>query len=484
MRRFFRAPIFLLCYLFACCFALPFYAKWTEEPAYQAGQARRLVIILDGVPYQTIADLKAEGRFQQFKQPAKLISAFPSSTNPAMVEILHAEDAPGYEDHYYDRTQNRLFGGMHERVQGGKFIKGTYRETFDYHAGALRGSLAYVAAPVSTMVTAQLDMDTCLRAFKKSDAPLFVGYVGGTDSLTHLGGEWAIKNFLRTLDKSLNKLLAESQGTLTIEMLSDHGNRYDKYKHVRLNDALHAAGFETVKSLKDARSVVLPRYGLVASAQLFTWPDNKIKVAETCANTEGVDFALYYQADNSLALVAKRGRARIAQAGQRYRYDDLSGDPLRLNTIIEVMRAAGKFDAEGFADKEDWYQATREHDYPDPLRRVFEGFTSHIKNRADVMVSFADGYLIGSPLMSALAEMRATHGNLLRGESEAFAMSTRQELGGTVRGFEINQLFALHERSKVGSHLSGAGHCDAGPALAQALINPSSDAVRKAETVR
>ena len=52
---------------------------------------QRLILVLDGVPYQTIADLRAEGRFKHFHDPARMISTFPSSTNPAMVEILHAE---------------------------------------------------------------------------------------------------------------------------------------------------------------------------------------------------------------------------------------------------------------------------------------------------------------------------------------------------------------------------------------------------------
>ena len=460
-------------YLILCCCALPFFYGSAATTASHTQTPRRLVLVLDGVPYQTIADLRAEGRFKHFHDPARMISTFPSSTNPAMVEILHAEDAPGYEDHYYDRARNRLVGGLQDRVRGEKFIRGTYRETFDYHASAFGGALAYVAAPLSTLMAAQFDLLACKRAFRRAQAPVFVGYLGATDSLTHLGGEWAIKSYLRTLDRAVEELIAESSqqgGTLEVEMFSDHGNRYDRYRHVKLNDALQRAGFVTEKSLQSGRSVVLPKYGLVGSAQVFTLPDNQVKVAEVCAATEGVDFALYYQADNSLALVSRRGRARIAQAGDRFRYDDLGGDPLRLKAVVESLRAAGQLDAEGYAERESWYGATMRHEYVDPLRRLFDGFNAHVKNRADVIVSFEDGWLIGSPFMSALAVMRATHGNLRRGETEGFAISTRETLGETVRGFELYNLFALGQRAHVKAFFSGQGHCQLGPALAQMFV--------------
>ncbi|HMY77008.1 MAG TPA: hypothetical protein PLQ88_34635, partial [Blastocatellia bacterium] len=106
----------------------------------------------------------------------------------------------------------------------------------------------------------------------------------------------------------------------------------------------------------------------------------------------------------------------------------------------------------------------------DPLRRLFDGFGKHVKSRADVIVSYEDGYLLGSPLLTFLAEMRATHGNLKRGESEGFAMSTRQELSASVRGYELNRIFALDQRkgaAKTEAFFSGRGHCRLGPALAQ-----------------
>ncbi|HMV51897.1 MAG TPA: alkaline phosphatase family protein, partial [Blastocatellia bacterium] len=317
-------------YLTLCCFILPLNGWLSFGISNDKPLSRRLVVILDGVPYEAIAELKAEGRFSRFHSPARMVSTFPSLTNPAMVEILHHEDSPGYEDHYYDRERNRLLGTIQDRLRGEKFIAGTFRQTFDYHAAAFNGALGYVAAPIGTAAMAQLDLVELRTAFNTSDAPLFVGYIGETDSLAHLGGKEHLQDFLRTVDRAIEELITDAErrgGKLEVEMFSDHGNRFDEYKNVRLNDALARAGFVAEKSVKTEQSVVLPKHGLVGSSMLFTLAGNYARVAEVAAATEGVDFAAYPAGEKMIELVSRRGRARAMRDGERFKYEALSGDP-------------------------------------------------------------------------------------------------------------------------------------------------------------
>jgi hypothetical protein len=453
--------------LTVCCSILPL-QSWLDGAAFgHSSGPRRLVIVLDGVPHQTIEELRAEGRFRRFRAPARMVSTFPSLTNAAMIEILQAEDSPGYEDHYYDRERDRILGTVHDRLQGGKFIQGTFRETFDYHAPAFKGALAYVAAPIGTIAVAHLDISAFRKAFRKSDAPLFVAYIGETDSLAHLGGEKLLKSLLRALDRTVEELISESNGRLEVEMLSDHGNNYADYSSVDLNDAINGSGFKTEKSLNQPNSVVLPKHGLVGASMLFTHPENRARLAEVCAKTRGVDFAIYQSGEDVIELIGARGRARVSRDGDRFKYEDAGGDPLGLAPIIEELKSRGAIDASGFAAREDWWRATMRHRYVDPLRRLFDGFSKYVKNRADVIVSYEDGYMLGSPFLSLFANMLATHGNLLRGETEGFAMSTRQELGEAVRGYELNRLFALDKRLRAETYFSGEGHCRLGPRMAE-----------------
>ena len=459
-------------YLMACCAILPLHGWLNDSPLVEASGNRRIVLVLDGVPYETIVKMRGEGLFRRFREPARMISTFPSLTNPAMIEILGMPDAPGYEDHYFDRTRNRLVGGLQDRIRGGKFIQGTFRQTFDYHASALKGSFAYLAAPVGAISVAQWDLASFRQAFRRSKAPFFVGYLGATDSLTHLGGEPAIKDFLSTLDQTLNELMDETGrngGRLEIEIFSDHGNRYDKYRDVKLNAALEKAGFVIEKSLRHPRGVVLPRYGLVGASELFTAPENREKVALVCAATQGVDFAAYPVKAEVIEVVSRRGRARLSRAGERYRYEDLGGDPLGLNEVVHRLRARGAMDPEDYADRDAWWNETQTHRYIDAPRRLFGGFHSHVANRADVLVSYEDGYLLGSPFMGFMARMVATHGNLLPGETEGFAMSTRQTFSEALRGYELTKLLELDKRNRADLMIRGVGHCEAGVLLARSL---------------
>ncbi|MCI0338837.1 MAG: alkaline phosphatase family protein [Acidobacteria bacterium] len=475
LRRLQRA--LLPVYLIVCCTILPLRSFFESASSHTSSPPRRLVLVLDGVPYKTIADLRAEGRFRYFQEPARMISTFPSLTNPAMIEILQTEDSPGYEDHYYDRSRNRLLGNVQTRLQGGRFIHGTFRETFDYHAPAFKGAFAYVAAPFGAIALAQFDLSAFRSAFNKSKSSIFIGYIGETDTLAHLGGERALKSFLRTLDRTIEEFIAESKrggGRLEVEMFSDHGNHYTEYRQVKLNDAIKQAGFITEKSLKSPQSVVLPKYGLVGSSMLFTAVENRSRLAEICAAVEGVDFAVYKSGDDVVELLSRRGHARMVREGDKYKYDDLGGDPLGLQDVIGAMKDSRVMDENGFASREDWWKATQPHRYVDPLRRLFEGFEKHVRNRADVIVSYEDGYQLGSPFLSIFARLRATHGNLLRGETEAFAMSTRQSLGGAVRGYELHRLFALDQRSKTESYFSDGGHCQLGKLLAMSVVRMHS----------
>lgn len=453
---------------------MPAYSRMSLPGGRAESGPKRLVLVLDGVPFQTISSLRAEGAFSSFRNPARMVSTFPSLTNPSMIEILGARSSPGYEDQYYDREHNRLIGGFQDRMRGGSFIRGTFREQFSYHAPALRGSFAYVAQPIGAIIVAQTDVAAFRRKFSTSRERLFVAYIGATDSLAHLGGERPLKSLLRSLDRTIDELRAESGGELEVDIVSDHGNLFGAQHFAPLTSSLEKAGFTIERSLNGSRNgVVLPRYGLVGSAVLFSAPENRERLALVAAKTTGVDFAIFErlgEEGRSITVISRRGRARIDRIEERYRYIDLEGDPLEMNPIMGPMRGEGKLDDEGFGSRDDWWAATQTHRYPDPLRRLFDGLTEHVRTTGDVLVSFEDGYLIGSSFFGIFARMQATHGNLLSRETEGFAMSTRLELGSAVRGSDVHRLFELNQIGRRGHYISSYGHCAEATMLAQSLI--------------
>jgi hypothetical protein len=438
LRRF-VAPLILIGFLAAGLY----YLERPVEPS-EGHPPRRLVLIVDGVPFTALARVRAEGRFRAFKEPARMIATFPSLTNLSIIEILGAPDSPGYEDHYYDRELNRLVGGIPDRLRGAKFIGGSFRRQFDYHAPALKGALAYIVPPYGGEWTANADLEGFVRAFRASRGSSFLGYIGETDPLAHLAGEAPLEEFLRSLDTALDRLIRDSGGELEIDICSDHGNLFSNFRHVRLNESIEGHGFVIEKSLSAARGVVLPRYGMIGCAMLFTAPELRQSLAEACMTAEGVDFAAYQDGD-AIEVVATRGRARLTRDGNRFRYEAQSGDPLLLLPVVDQMRASSQVDGDGFICEDDWFSATLNHRYVDPLRRLFDGFTAHVQSRADVIASLENGWYVGSPFLDKFATMRATHGSLMAGETEGFAMSTRRSVGTAVRGAELHKLFLLDD---------------------------------------
>ncbi len=394
------------------------------------GPTRHLIICVDGVGYSTIEKMRAEGKFRAFRNPARMIAPFPTLTNVAMTEILGpagASDAPGYEDNFYDVSSNKMRGGLLDRFNSKRFIDGTFRELFDYHPSAIKSGLGYALPPLSTYLEALSDLVRLKQKFKSSSEPVFFAYLGSTDSLSHLGGEGMVRSFLSMLDDFIDDEVRKSGGQVKVSIFSDHGNHYRKYKRVSIKAPLRRAGFRLQSKIKDERSVVLPQFGLIGSALLFTKAENESKLAQVTASIRGVDFAAFEE--NGLVwVVGRNGLAFIEKKNREFRYVARVGDPFGLIPIIELLTKNGRADANDYISQNDWFAATSEGPRPDVVRRVYEGLTKNIRNRANVIVSFEDGYYSGSFAMDIFAFLEATHGNVMREQSFGFAMTTAEDL--------------------------------------------------------
>jgi len=400
---------------------------------------RQIIICVDGVGFSTIVKMREEGRFKQFRAPSRMISPFPTLTNLAMTEILTpagANEAVGYEDSFFDVTKNRMRGGILDRLRGDRFLRGTFRELFDYHPSALKIGLGYAAPPLSTYIEALSDLVRLRQKARASRESVFIAYTGATDSLAHLGGEKMVRSFLARLDDTINTIVRDSKKPVAITIFSDHGNHYTKYQRVALKSPLKRAGFRLESRVRDAKSVVLPQFGLVGCGVLFTQESNEARLAETLAKIRGVDFAAYGN-DGAVHILSCDGRASITRRGDRYRYESSQGDPLGLKTIARQLVAEGKADAEGFIADADWFASTCDTARPDAVRRVFEGVAHGVSNRANVIVNLEDGYYTGSAALDVFAFLQATHGNAGREQSLGFVMSTEGELPKYLRADDV-----------------------------------------------
>ena len=435
MFSFFRCLLFqaLAILLISTLMPLEIMSQTTNETA-----ARHIIICVDGVGISTISKMRAEGEFKRFHPPSHMISAFPSLTNPALSEILEPAGATmsgGYEDQFFDTEANKMRGGILSRFHSGHFIRGTFRELFDYHPSAIKSGLGYAAPPLSTYLESVSDLIRLGQKARNSRQSVFFAYTGATDSLAHLGGETLLRAFLKQLDDTVEDIVRDSKTPVTVTIFSDHGNDFRKYRRVALKEPLRQAGFKLEKKIKDDRSVVLPQFGLVGSGVLFTRDKNEESVAGVLAIVEGVDFAAY-ERNKKVHVVSRRGEATIEKRGDEYRYLPTKGDPLDLISIAQ-QSANERNGAGGFIKDEYWFAATRSGSRPDAVRRIFKGVTEGVSNRANVIINMEDGYYTGSSLLDVFTILQATHGNMGQEQSYGFVMSTSGELPPYIRAEDL-----------------------------------------------
>ncbi|HZB47278.1 MAG TPA: alkaline phosphatase family protein [Pyrinomonadaceae bacterium] len=410
---------------------------------------RRLLLCLDGVPFEVITEAKARGLFDNFREPARLLSPFPTVTNVALAEMLKATPPQGYESLYFDRDERRLAGGVRKYIgrRTPDKIPSSYMDELDYQEPLHFEFLIYVA----TDAVWRADMRRFRERFRAAPpARDFFAFLKATDGLLHRRGPRHLQVALESLDRILADVQAACGAGTEIVMFSDHGMNLEENRRVHLQTFLKQGGFEVVGEMRGrARAgrrprVSAPAFGLCGYAALYCGEESDAgEVAGALGALEGVDFSVRRDEGGSGVIVeGARGRARIHkredEAGAcSYAYEQLAGDPLRLASVARAIEAEGLTDAEGFAPDAAWLARTAEHDYPDALSNLHGSLHApRVRHTADVLVSLRDGYYYGATAFTHMIRLLATHGNALRPSTHAFLMSTHREFPSHVRAAE------------------------------------------------
>jgi hypothetical protein len=407
---------------------------------------RRLLLCLDGVPHAVIQSAKERGLFDAFGSPSRLLSPFPTMTNIALAAMMGATPPPGYESLYFDTTAKELRGGVKKYigVRTPDKIPSSYMDELDYQEPLAFEFLIYVA-PEKIW---RADMRRFRNCFRKAPQNRdYFAFLKGTDGLLHIRGPQSLAVALESLDKILREIQAFCGEETEIVLFSDHGMNLRENHRSPLKAHLQRQGFTFHGNLVKGnhRSLAIPAFGLCGYAALYCGQEEaKADLAEALIDLEGLDFSLYRDGEHAIVVSGPGGRARVEKkvnGGVKYRYVAVDNDPLQLLPIIAALREKAEVDEEGFVSDNAWLIETAEHTYPDAPANLFKSLHSQrVKNTADVLVSFRDGYYYGWSPFARFVRLAATHGNALQPSSNAFLMSTHRTLPKYVRADDAESL--------------------------------------------
>jgi hypothetical protein len=411
------------------------YADGTGEPGprvaldAQAGAAcPHVLLVLDGVPFELVKQLYDEGRFRLFRPPTRVLCCFPSMTDLALADLFHAPACPGFQALYYNRATGAVSDGNREYLAG---RSAPWVAAMTYRVSTAWDVLVYL----DPLAVFQHEMDQLAKLTRDLRAGELRAYSLGSAGLGIREGRAGIVQFLEAVDRLCEQIVYEHHGRVKISLTADHGHNLVRNERVDFEPLLRASGYRPATALHDPRDVVEIRYGLVTYADFAT--QDPAGVGACLLKSEAVEFACYRDGD-AVLVVDRDGQARITSGPHGLRYDSSSGDPLRLTPIIARLKAAGKVSAEGDLDGEAFFAATVDHEYPDPLARLWRAFHGMVANPPDVIANLRDGYCHGSKFFHVMAyPIRSTHGSLNRANSETFVLTMLGDLPPVLRTEEV-----------------------------------------------
>ncbi len=373
------------------------------------GIPQRLVLALDGIPYDVFVELQGQGHFTDFHPAARMVSTFPSLSDVSFAAIGGSEPPQGYQQVRFDAAQNEVVGSLIGSLSS-RAHPGIGEDSRSY--SVLHRMIGYMAP----YHVALREMREIGREVLSSSKETFVAYLETSDAVLHVEGRRAAETFLIQLDAFLQDLQAQVRARtgreLFVDIVSDHGSTMVKGQVVPVEKLLRDCGFQRRDRIAQPYDVAYSLAGIIGSVAITTSEEHAEEAARCLAVADGVDLVAIDRGD-AVGILTSDGAGEVRLAGtapEAYDYRVLRGDPLGL---LQGMTVA----TERRFDEASLFMQTLDAPRPDPLRRLWWAFHGEVKEPSPILVSLADGYEAGSTQVCALASIRGragTHGSMTR----------------------------------------------------------------------
>jgi hypothetical protein len=377
------------------------------------GLPRRLVLALDGIPYDVFVEMQQQGHFAQFRPVARMVSTFPALSDVAFAQIEGSIPPAGYQTRHFDPEQNKVVGNnvgalserAHPKIASDASSHSVPHRIYGY---------------IAPMRVARSELHQIGSELLLSKKDTFVAYLGTSDAVLHLYGRDGAREFLLEVDAYLQQLqqkVRERSGRdLRIDLVSDHGSTMMPSRVVPVAELFAACGFRRSEKMQGERDVAFALPGIVGSMAISTRPAQTEEAARCLAGAEGVDLVAINRGE-TVGVLNAEGEAEVRLlpgAPERFGYRALRGDPLGLLPLAPGADAGAEREFEQSA----LFAATRNSERPDPLRRLWRSFHGDVGEPSSLLLSLRDGYEVGNPKLRFATRLRGghagTHGSLTR----------------------------------------------------------------------
>ena len=425
---------------------------------------QRLVLALDGIPYDLFAELQARQLFAGFRPVARMVAPFPSLSDVSFAAIGGQPPPQGYQVMRFDAESNRVVGNtlMSLSTRAHNNLPSDSSNHSSWHR---------MAGYMASYHVAIRDLNRIGEEVLDSRKATFVAYLETSDAILHTEGREGAIRFLQQLDLFLTDLQqqvhARTGRELLVDIVSDHGSTQIKGRNVAIDEQLRSCRLQRSKALAGPDDVAYSFAGIIGFVAITAQPARVESVARCLSATDGVELVAIQRGDRVAVLSSGGGEAEIfptpGAAEESYSYRNVSGDPLQL------LEAGATPTTRVFAEQA-LFRRSLDARYPDPLRRLWRAFHGAVQEPSPVLLSLADGRDAGYRTVRALAQLRGrsgTHGSLTRAASLGVLTSNWRDVDDVDSWRAHDVLFGpatvAAVRARSASWITAGGATTAGP---------------------
>ncbi|MBX9768445.1 MAG: alkaline phosphatase family protein [Bdellovibrionales bacterium] len=397
-----------------------FGACQTSTPP-ESGQRNRLpgtvVIAIDGVGFATFQKARSSGVFSQFRSPARMLSMFPTVSDPNWNSIFDLPPSLGFTKNTFDPIAKEGKGAVVGSLLSHLTNHPEYEKRFDHHKISIVDSATNLAWLETSLEVWLKDLP--LRVLESRGRNVFFAFTLNVDLISHTQGEEAVLKWLQRIHESTAELesLYKKRGAPRPEIIlvSDHGNSY--YRAVDLINVvsfLELRGWKREDSLENEKSFVFVAPEILSVAGFWT-KQNKMFAADV-AETPGVLFSVRKASPTQLEIHSSLfgKKTIVVQKGSVLRNRDLA--TLELESELNQQR-------------------------------LWEAFELAATAPPTVIAVSKRGSAFSNPILKVITKMKglqSLHGALYDSEAEGIFVSNKQDLP-EIRPWEFKNFVDLKE---------------------------------------